>query len=121
MSSPRSLREMGSGLSPTALKFPAPMDVDRLWPRGLSKAKAKIDHWARGIAPSSELRRWYGHDPDKWSQFKTRYFAELDSHSDKVAELLAYIGREPVTFLYSSEEQRLNNAFALKEYLESMD
>ena len=58
--------------------------VDRLWPRGLSKAKAGIDYWAREIAPSTELRRWYGHDPAKWSQFKARYSAELDAKSDQV-------------------------------------
>ena len=93
--------------------------VDRLWPRGLSKEKAQIDYWAREIAPSTELRRWYGHDPAKWSQFKTRYFTELNANSDKVIALLAYARKGPATFVYSSKEQALNNALALREYAES--
>ena len=94
--------------------------VDRLWPRGLSKEKAWIDHWVRQIAPSDGLRRCYGHDPDKWPEFKTRYFAELDANPDAVAELRHHLGEGAVTFLFSSKEPRLNNAFALKEYVESL-
>ena len=93
--------------------------VDRIWPRGLSKEKAQIDYWAREIAPTTELRRWYGHDPDKWSEFKKRYFAELNGNVEKVRELLAYLEKEPGTFVYGSKEQALNNAFALREYVES--
>ena len=93
--------------------------VDRLWARGLSKEKAKVDSWIKEIAPSTELRRWYEHDPDKWNEFKSRYRAELDANGDKVEELLAGARAGTVTFLYSSKEQRLNNAVALKEYLES--
>lgn len=95
--------------------------VDRLWPRGLSKAKARIDYWAREIAPSTELRRWYGHEPAKWSEFKARYSTELDANSDQVTELLALVKKGPVTFVYSSKEQALNNAIALREYLESVN
>jgi len=91
--------------------------VDRLWPRGLSKEKAKIDFWAKEISPSTALRRWYGHDPEKWPEFKSRYFEELDANPNGVQELLSYVGRETVTFVYSSKEQRLNNAFALREYI----
>jgi uncharacterized protein YeaO (DUF488 family) len=94
--------------------------VDRLWPRGLTKDKAKIDFWPKNLAPSTELRQWYGHDPVKWGEFKSRYFAELDKNLETVRELLTYVGRGTVTFLYSSKEQRLNNAVALKEYLESL-
>ena len=93
--------------------------VDRLWPRGLSKADAKIDYWLKEIAPSTELRKWYGHDPERWSEFKRRYFAELESKPDAVRALLDYICAGTVTFLYSSKEQRPNNVVALKEYVES--
>ncbi len=94
--------------------------VDRLWPRGLTKDKAKMDFWPKNLAPSTELRQWYGHDPIKWGEFKSRYFAELDKNLETVCELLTYAGRGAVTFLYSSKEQRLNIAVALKECLESM-
>jgi uncharacterized protein YeaO (DUF488 family) len=95
--------------------------VDRLWPRGISKEKAKIDFWPKELAPSTELRHWYGHDPEKWSEFKSRYFAELDANPELVKELLEYVRKGAVTFVYSSKEQRLNNAVALKEYVESLE
>jgi len=93
--------------------------VDRLWPRGLSKADAKIDYWPKEIAPSTKLRKWYGHDPDKWLEFKRRYFKELKSKSDALQALLDYVRTGKVTFVYGSKEQRLNNVAALKEYLEA--
>ena len=93
--------------------------VDRLWPRGLSKADAKIDYWPKEIAPSPELRKWYGHDPDKWREFKRRYFKELKSKSDAVQGLLEYVGTGKVTLVFGSKEERLNNVTALKEYLEA--
>ena len=92
--------------------------VDRLWARGLSKSKAKIDFWAKAIAPSTALRKWYGHDPDKWQEFRRRYFAELNRNPEGVAELRAHLGKGTVTLLFSSKETRLNNAGALREYLE---
>jgi len=92
--------------------------IDRLWARGLSKGKAKIDYWAKAIAPSTALRKWYGHDPDKWTDFRKRYFAELDANPEGVAELRAQMGKGTVTLLFSSKETRLNNASALREYLE---
>ena len=92
--------------------------VDRLWPRGISKEKARIDFWPKEIAPSNELRRWYGHDPEKWTEFRQRYFSELDAHPEQVKELLGYMSKGNVTFVYSSTEQHLNNAVALKEYIE---
>jgi uncharacterized protein YeaO (DUF488 family) len=73
--------------------------VDRLWPRGISKEKAKIDFWPKEIAPSNELRRWYGHDPDKWTEFKQRYFSELDAHPEQVEELVGYMRKGDVTFV----------------------
>jgi len=95
--------------------------VDRIWPRGLSKEKAKIDFWPKEIAPSNELRKWYRHDPEKWDEFKSRYFKELKDRSEQVNELLEWIKKGAVTFVYSSKEQKLNNAVALKEYIESLD
>ena len=93
--------------------------VDRLWPRGLSKAKAEVDVWIKEIAPSTELRRWYGHVAEKWPEFKNRYHAELEENAGAVAELILHIEKDDVTLLFGSREERLNNAFALKEYLES--
>ncbi len=91
--------------------------IDRLWPRGLSKAEAKIDYWARSVAPSHELRRWYQHDPDKWDEFRRRYFVELEGLAEEMERLLEQMGQGVVTFLFSSKEERLNNASALAEYL----
>lgn len=92
--------------------------IDRLWARGLSKAKARIDFWAKDIAPSTALRKWYGHDPDKWKEFRKRYFAELDANPEGMAALRANLDKGTVTLLFSSKETRLNNASALREYLE---
>ena len=92
--------------------------VDRLWPRGLSKTEARIDVWLKEVAPSNELRRWYQHDSRKWPEFKKRYSAELDKNAESVNELVSYIEAGDVVFLYSSREVQLNNAVALKEYLD---
>ena len=92
--------------------------IDRLWPRGLSKARAAIDFWAQVVAPSHALRRWYQHEPKKWPEFRRRYFAELDANPAGVAELRAHLGRGTVTLLFGSKETRLNNAAALRAYLE---
>ncbi|HSD30290.1 MAG TPA: DUF488 family protein [Gemmatimonadales bacterium] len=93
--------------------------IDRLWPRGLTKTAARIDYWAKAIAPSTQLRRWYGHDPAKWKEFRRRYFAELDANPVGLADLRRHLGRGTVTLLYSSREERLNNATALREYLKA--
>jgi uncharacterized protein YeaO (DUF488 family) len=92
--------------------------VDRLWPRGLTKEKAKIDYWAKDVAPSNELRKWYGHDPAKWDEFRKRYSAELAKNAAAVDALILAMGRGPVSFVYSSTERTINNAEALKLYLE---
>ena len=93
--------------------------VERLWPRGLSKEKARVDLWLKEAAPSAELRKWFNHDRSKWEEFKTRYFAELDERKE-VWEEISKMGRaEKVTFVFASKEERLNNAVALREYLES--
>ncbi|HET7040909.1 MAG TPA: DUF488 family protein, partial [Gemmatimonadales bacterium] len=91
--------------------------VDRLWPRGCSKAKARIDHWAREVAPSTALRKWYGHAPARWDEFRRRYFAELDANPGEVRALRAALGKGRATLLFGSKEERLNNAAALLEYL----
>lgn len=93
--------------------------IDRLWPRGVSKAEAGIDFWAKSVAPSQDLRRWYQHDPEKWPEFRRRYFAELDANPSGLAELRVQLGEGTTTLLFSSKEERLNNAAALLEYLES--
>ena len=103
---------------------PAPDDgtrvlIDRLWPRGLSKANAAVDVWLKEIAPSHELRRWYTHEPARWERFRARYFAELDAAPEPVAALRELLARGPVTLLFSSREADLNNARALAEYLEN--
>ena len=91
--------------------------VDRLWPRGMTKERVASIHWARSIAPSNELRKWYGHDPEKWEEFQRRYAAELDANPDGLRELLPYLDGDVVNFLYSSKEHHLNNAVALRDYL----
>jgi uncharacterized protein YeaO (DUF488 family) len=92
--------------------------VDRLWPRGLAKASARIDYWAKAVAPSTKLRLWYGHTPAKWDEFRRRFFAELDANQAGLAELRQHLPSGTVTLLFSSKEERLNNAHALQEYLE---
>jgi uncharacterized protein YeaO (DUF488 family) len=92
--------------------------VDRLWPRGIRKDKAKINLWLKNIAPSDQLRKWFTHDPAKWKDFKRRYFKELDKKKD----IIAQIPRKPksdVTLLYAAKDDEHNNAQALREYIEA--
>ncbi len=93
--------------------------VDKLWPRGISKERANLDFWARDLAPSTELRKRYNHNSKDWPEFKQSYFAELDAHPEALSELKTYFRGGVVTFLFSSKETKLNNAAALKEYVES--
>ena len=92
--------------------------VDRLWPRGVSKQQAAVDFWARTVAPSEALRKWYRHEKHKWPEFKRRYFAELQANADAVAELRELRDRDVVTLLFSSRETEFNNAHALRDYLD---
>ena len=94
--------------------------VDRLWPRGVSKKEAAIQHWFKEIAPSDKLRRWFNHDPEKWEEFRSRYFSELNKKSDLVKELLNYSKASTLTLVFGTKEQIYNNANALKEYLEKV-
>lgn len=92
--------------------------VDRLWPRGLSKEKAKVNLWLRDIAPSNELRKWFSHDPSKWEEFKKRYHVELEKKKELVKEIKeAERQKGTVTLLYGTSETKYNNAFALLDYL----
>jgi uncharacterized protein YeaO (DUF488 family) len=93
--------------------------VERLWPRGLKKEEAKIDEWLKDVAPSTELREWYSHDPAKWAEFKKRYWKELQTKKDVVLRLAKESKENKVTFVFGSKEEKLNNANALKEYIES--
>jgi uncharacterized protein YeaO (DUF488 family) len=92
--------------------------VDRLWPRGLKKESAKLDEWLKEIAPSVELRKWFGHDPERWEEFKARYFHELDRQSEAVHKLKEKASSGKVTLLFAARDETHNNAVALKEYLE---
>lgn len=101
---------------------PAPGDgqrllVDGLWPRGITKADMRIEAWLRAIAPSTGLRRWFGHDPARWDGFRERYFAELAANPEALARLRSYTGRGPVTLLFAARDEDHNNAVALREYL----
>lgn len=91
--------------------------VDRLWPRGISKQNAKIEHWLKDIAPSQELRKWFSHDPQKWEEFKKRYHKELQKNSDAVQWLKTKASQERVTLLYAASDEKHNNAVALKSLL----
>ncbi len=92
--------------------------VERLWPRGLKKETAKLDGWNREVAPSTTLRKWFSHDPDKWPEFQRRYRAELDSHAEAWQPILDAAGKRDVTLLFSSHDAEHNNVVALKSYLE---
>ncbi len=93
--------------------------IDRLWPRGLKKESAKIDEWMKDVAPSTELRKWYGHDPEKWDGFKRRFFSELERQQGPVDDIIEAARKGTVTLLFGSKEERYNNAVALKEYIEA--
>ena len=93
--------------------------VDHLWPRGMRKADAALDRWIKEVAPSERLRKWFHHDPEKWEEFKSRYFLELDGNPEPLIELDKKARKGRLTLLYASKEERFNNAVALKEYLET--
>lgn len=92
--------------------------VDRLWPRGLSKEKAKVDEWEKELAPSTELRQWFGHEPDKWEEFHKRYSAELEANPAVSAFLAAHAKEACITLVYGAKDEEHNQAIVLKEYLE---
>jgi uncharacterized protein YeaO (DUF488 family) len=87
--------------------------VDRLWPRGLSKAQAGVDEWVKEIAPSTELRRWFAHDPVKWPEFQRRYKQELRAHSDLINDIARRAARGRVTIVYAARDEEHNDAVVL--------
>ena len=96
--------------------------IDRLWPRGLSKERAKVSMWVKQAGPSTELRKWFDHDPERWEEFKARYFAELEQEhaQDALQPILELVSEgRCVTLLFGSRETRFNNAVALREYMEN--
>lgn len=92
--------------------------VERLWPRGVQKAKLRIDAWLKDVAPSTELRKWFSHDPDRWNEFRRRYFRELDSEPEAWRPIASAARRGRVTLIYSSHDTDHNNAVALQEYVQ---
>jgi uncharacterized protein YeaO (DUF488 family) len=93
--------------------------VDRLWPRGLSREKAAIDRWMKEVAPSTELRRWFGHDPEKWPEFQRRYRQELRAHHDLVGEIARLASRRRVTLVYGARDETHNDAVVLAAVVRS--
>jgi uncharacterized protein YeaO (DUF488 family) len=91
--------------------------VDRVWPRGLTKQQLQADLWLRDAAPSTTLRKWFGHDPSRWEGFKSRYFSELDRKPETVATLLDEAAKKRLTLLFSARDAEHNQAAALREYL----
>ncbi len=92
--------------------------VERLWPRGVKKTDLPLDAWIKDVAPSDDLRRWFSHDPDKWEEFRRRYFAELDRAASAWEPILREARHGAVTLVYSSRDTEHNNAVALKDYIE---
>lgn len=91
--------------------------VDRLWPRGVSKSDLDYDEWIKEVAPSTELREWFDHDPTKWPEFRKRYRAELDDNPDAVERLLDWCRKGSVTLLYGAKDREHNQAVVLRDYL----
>ena len=93
--------------------------VERLWPRGIKKSDLPLDDWVKDIAPSTELRKWFSHDPAKWTEFRRRYRAELVTKPEIWKPLLEAVRTSTITLVYSSHDTEHNNAVVLKEFLDS--
>lgn len=93
--------------------------VDRIWPRGLKKEDAQLDEWNKDIAPSTELRKWFGHEPKKYGDFSKKYRKELDSKSEELEQIRNVAKRQKVTLLYAAKDKKHNQALVLQEVLES--
>ncbi len=91
--------------------------IDRLWPRGVAKAKAAVDHWFRDLAPSTELRRWFHHDPALWDEFQRRYTSELDRLPERLDDLLRLANAGPLTLVYGARDEQHNDAVVLRGVL----
>ena len=92
--------------------------VDRIWPRGVKKADAALDEWLRELAPSPELRKWFDHDPERWSTFQKRYRAELRERKSQLEALRQQAARRPVTLLYGAKDRRFNQAVVIQKVLQ---
>ena len=115
-------------MSPTSIKlkrvYERPSDndglrvlVERLWPRGVTKAAAGIDHWAKDVAPTPALRTWFGHRPDRWKEFRRRYFVELEANYAAVDALQTLCTRQHITFVFAAKDVQRNGAIVLREFL----
>lgn len=91
--------------------------VDRLWPRGVSKAEAALDEWTKELAPTTELRKWFGHDPAKWEDFRHRYAGEIHEHPDVLAHLRELAGQGPITLIYGARDEMHNDAVVLRDVI----
>lgn len=91
--------------------------VDRLWPRGVSKEEAALDLWLKDIAPSTELRKWFGHDPKRWVEFEKRYRAELKEKKELIADLRKVAKEHKITLVYSAKDEEHNQAVVLRDYI----
>ena len=91
--------------------------VDRLWPRGLTKEEAKVDLWLKDVAPSTELRKWFAHDPAKWAEFRSRYLEELKGKKEQLSLLRQEAAKEAVTLVYGAKDQQHNEAVILQRLL----
>ena len=103
-------------------EYPSPKDgyrvlVDRLWPRGLSKDKTKLDQWMKDIAPSDGLRKWFHNNPSEWAEFRRRYLSELKQYRDELRSLATRARRGHVTLVYASSDEKHNNAVVMKQYM----
>jgi uncharacterized protein YeaO (DUF488 family) len=91
--------------------------IDRLWPRGISKERAAIDQWMKDISPSTELRKWFGHDPARWDEFRRRYAKEVRHHADLLAQLRSLARQGQITLVYSAHDEKHNDAVELRELI----
>jgi len=91
--------------------------IDRLWPRGVKKADAAIDRWVKNIAPSTALRKWFGHDPDRWAEFRRRYAAEVHQNPEQLSQLRALARQGRITLIFSAHDAIRNDAVALRDFL----
>lgn len=91
--------------------------VDRLWPRGVTKVNAAIDEWIKDVAPSTALRKWFNHDPDRWREFRRRYFVEIGQHPEQLGRLRALARKGPLTLVFSAHDEVHNDAVVLRDFL----
>jgi uncharacterized protein YeaO (DUF488 family) len=92
--------------------------VERLWPRGVTKARLKLDRWSKDVAPSADLRKWFSHQPERWPEFRHRYFTELRANREAWQPLLNAARRRRITFVYAAHDEARNGAVALKAFLD---